>query len=76
MTRCRPARKVRAYRPRLETLETRALLSTYLVDRLTDTGAGSGLSGDLRYCIGHASDGDSIALSSPEPSTSPVSCPP
>ena len=27
----RPARKVRAYRPRLEVLEDRQLLSTYLV---------------------------------------------
>jgi parallel beta-helix repeat protein len=54
------APSARCYRPCLETLEDRTLLSTYLVDRLTDTGAGSGLSGDLRYCIGHAADGDKI----------------
>jgi hypothetical protein len=63
MTCSRPARKVRAYRPRLEALEPRTLLSTYLVDRLTDTGAGSGLAGDLRYTISHAADGDTIAFS-------------
>jgi hypothetical protein len=45
MSRFRPARQVRAYRPCLEILEARTLLSTYLVDRLTDTGTGSGLSG-------------------------------
>jgi hypothetical protein len=45
MSRFRPAHKVRAYRPCLEILEDRTLLWTYLVDRLTDTGAGSGLSG-------------------------------
>jgi hypothetical protein len=56
----RPARKVRAYRPRLEVLEDRTLLSIYLVDRLTDTGAGSGLAGDLRYCITQAVNGDAI----------------
>jgi hypothetical protein len=58
---CR-APSARCYRPCLEVLEDRNLLSTYLVDRLTDTGAGSGLSGDLRYCIGHATDGDAITF--------------
>jgi hypothetical protein len=58
----RPARKVRAVRPRLEVLESRNLLSTYVVDRLTDTGAGSGLVGDLRYCMTQATDGDTITF--------------
>jgi hypothetical protein len=60
MYRFRPAHKVRAYRPCLEILEARNLLSTYMVDRLTDTGTGSGLAGDLSYCIDHAADGDTI----------------
>jgi hypothetical protein len=58
---CR-APSARCFRPRLETLEDRTLLSTYLVDRLTDTGAGSGLAGDLSYCIDHAADGDAITF--------------
>jgi hypothetical protein len=58
----RPAHYVRAYRPRFEVLEARHLLSTYVVDRLTDTGAGSGLAGDLRYCITNAADGDAITF--------------
>jgi hypothetical protein len=41
----------------LELLEERTLLSTLVVDRLTDTGDGSGLAGDLRYCITHAVSG-------------------
>jgi hypothetical protein len=56
----RPARKVRAYRPRLEVLESRNLLSTYLVDHLADDGVGTGLNGSLRYAITHAVDGDAI----------------
>ena len=55
-----PARRVRAYRPRLEVLESRTLLSTYLVDHLADDGVGSGLNGSLRYCITNAVDGDAI----------------
>jgi hypothetical protein len=47
----------RSIRPRLETLEDRSLLSTYLVNSRTDTGAGSGLAGDLRYCVAHATSG-------------------
>ena len=31
--------------------------STYVVDRLTDTGDGVGLNGDLRYCITNATSG-------------------
>src|SRR5262245_57131832 len=39
----------------LECLEDRALLSAlYTVNSLGDTGAGSGPSGDLRYCITQA----------------------
>jgi len=52
-----PARRVRAYRPRLEALESRTLLSNYVVDHLADDGVGSGLYGSLRYCITHAWDG-------------------
>jgi hypothetical protein len=59
MTR-RHTRKVAAFRPSVEALEDRALLSVYTVDRLTDLGEGSDLAGDLRYCIGqaNASPGD------------------
>jgi hypothetical protein len=50
------------YRPRLEILEDRTLLSVCTVDRLSDTGDGSGLMGDLRYCITTATDGDTITF--------------
>jgi hypothetical protein len=46
----------------VEVLEDRALLSTFVVDRLTDTGAGSGLTGDLRYCITNAANGDHVTF--------------
>jgi hypothetical protein len=46
----------------VEALEDRTLPSTFVVDRLTDTGAGSGLTGDLRYCITHAGDNDQITF--------------
>jgi hypothetical protein len=52
--RTRPTRLV----PRLEALEDRTLLSTYTVNSLTDTGTGSGLTGDLRYCITNATSGN------------------
>jgi hypothetical protein len=42
------------FRPRLEILEDRTLLSTYVVNSPTDTGTGSGLTGDIRYCITQA----------------------
>jgi hypothetical protein len=45
-------------RPLLEILEGRTLLSTYTVNALTDSGAGSGLTGDLRYCITNATSGN------------------
>jgi hypothetical protein len=38
----------------LEALEDRALPSAYLVTSLGDAGAGSGSSGDLRYCLAQA----------------------
>ncbi len=49
-----PAR--RRFRPESEPLESRSLLSglTYIVNSLRDTGAGSGLDGDLRYAITQA----------------------
>jgi hypothetical protein len=49
-------------RPRLEALEDRTLPSAYLVDRLTDAGQGSGLAGDLRYCLIQAQNGDRIGF--------------
>ena len=41
----------RPIRPVLEPLEERALLSTFTVVDLGDAGVGSGLQGDLRYCV-------------------------
>ena len=53
-----PASRQRHQRPRrmltVEALEGRALLSTFTVNSLGDTGTGSGLSGDLRYVITQA----------------------
>ncbi len=43
-----------AVRPNLESLEDRTLLSTYVVNQTGDSGAGSGLAGDIRYCINQA----------------------
>jgi hypothetical protein len=62
MTCSRPARKVRAYRPRLEVLEDRTLPSTFLVDHLADDPVGSGLTGSLRYAITNAADNDHITF--------------
>src|SRR5262245_25682197 len=56
----RPASVAPLFRPRLEVLETRTLLSTYTVDHLVDDGNGTGFSGDLRYCMTNALDGDTI----------------
>ena len=44
----------RRFRPTIEILEERTLLSNYAVTALTDTDTGSGNQGDLRYCIDHA----------------------
>jgi hypothetical protein len=44
----------RAWRPLLEALEDRLTPATYTVNSIGDTGAGSGLLGDLRYCITRA----------------------
>jgi predicted outer membrane repeat protein len=47
----------------LEELEGRSLLSTFTVDRLTDGGEGSNLTGDLRYCITQATNDDTVEFS-------------
>ena len=72
----RPRRRapVRSYRPRLEALETRELLSTFTVVLATDSGGSSGqkvtaTTGDLRYCIvqadaAHSATTDTINFSS------------
>ena len=46
----------RRFRPSLELVESRLLLTAfaYFVDALTDTGAGTGFAGDLRYAITQA----------------------
>jgi hypothetical protein len=54
------ARKAASFRPSVEVLEARNLLSTFTVDHLADDLVGSGLSGSLRYCITNATDGDDI----------------
>jgi hypothetical protein len=51
----RPIRKVpQRFRPALEALEHRWLPSTFTVNGTGDSGTGSSLVGDLRYCITHA----------------------
>src|SRR6516165_8962523 len=51
----RPIRKVpQRFRPALEALEHRWLPSTFTVNGTGDSGTGSGLVGDLRYCITRA----------------------
>ena len=44
----------------LEQLERRELLATYTVNATTDTGSGSGLTGDLRYCITQVNKDNSL----------------
>ncbi|HYH64133.1 MAG TPA: hypothetical protein VD866_05500, partial [Urbifossiella sp.] len=41
-------------RPRLESLETRDTPTAFTVNTLADGGAGSGTTGDLRYCLSQA----------------------
>jgi hypothetical protein len=62
MFRKRNSSQARRYRPTLQTLEARYLLSTYLVDHLADDGVGTGTSGSLRYCITQAMNGDAITF--------------
>ena len=57
-------RKETRPRLRLEYLEDRLAPAAYVVNALTDTGTGSGLNGDLLYCVGHAQDGDTITFAS------------
>jgi hypothetical protein len=47
-------------KPLVEALEDRMLLSLFTVDALTDTGEGSGLTGDLRYALTQAASGDTV----------------
>jgi hypothetical protein len=54
------APKVAPFRPSVEVLEARNLLSTFTVDHLADDLLGDGLNGSLRYCIKNAIDGDDI----------------
>jgi hypothetical protein len=64
----------RKVRLRVEALEDRLTPSTYTVTSTGDTGAGSGLSGDLRYCITQANSNggantiqfDSTVFSTPQ----------
>jgi hypothetical protein len=55
--------RIRPYRPRLEILEDRNLLSMFTVDHLADDMVGDGLNGSLRYCITNAANGDDIQVS-------------
>ena len=40
----------------MEQFEDRLAPATYTVNALTDTGAGSGTTGDLRYCINQSNN--------------------
>jgi hypothetical protein len=51
-----------SFRPSVEMLEVRNLLSTFTVDHLADDMVGDGLNGSLRYCITNATDGDDITF--------------
>src|SRR5262245_20490130 len=54
MKRGKAARLARRRAWTVEALEARALLSTFTVNSLGDTGTGIGTTGDLRYCITQA----------------------
>jgi hypothetical protein len=45
------ARQGQRRRPLLEFLEDRTVPSTYMVNLAGDAGTGTGLTGDIRYCI-------------------------
>jgi autotransporter-associated beta strand protein/parallel beta-helix repeat protein len=70
---CLPRRARRAAsvtlraRPRLEELEGRVVPTTWTVNAATDSsylsgGSGSGTTGDLRYCLTKAGNGDTVAF--------------
>jgi hypothetical protein len=52
--RSRPLAARHQFHPALEALEDRCCPSAFTVNTLADTGAGSGLTGDLRYCMTQA----------------------
>jgi hypothetical protein len=54
--------KAASYRPLVEMLEIRNLLSTFTVGHLADDLVGSGLNGSLRYCVTNAVDNDTITF--------------
>ena len=47
----------------------RLFATTYTVNSAADNGAGVGTSGDLRYCLAHAVDNDTLTFSLPNPTT-------
>ncbi len=50
-------------RPSLQYLEDRTVPATFTVNATTDTGAGAGLLGDLRFCVNTSVAGDTINFS-------------
>jgi hypothetical protein len=58
LKRCSRRLPGRRFRPFLEPCEDRLMPSTYTVVSLGDSGAGSGLEGDLRYAINTANSND------------------
>jgi hypothetical protein len=62
MRRRRPAAVTRRrFRPALERMEDRIAPALYIVNALTDSGAGSGITGDLRYCINQANNNGAVS---------------
>jgi hypothetical protein len=59
---CLRRNRAASFRPFVEMLEVRNLLSTFTVDHLADDMVGQGLFGSLRYCITNATDGDAITF--------------